>query len=172
MKFFIAFLFLIFGATSASAQVHPKPRATPAKPAPVSKIDKGTVAGRTYTNRTFGFEITFPDTWLIPGDDFESYMKAQGFDLSLKAPDSLTPVSRAKVDRALKQVEVLMTAYRSMPGTTDNAIARIWVENLNGNPQIKDAVDYFDAIRSMYKAMKLPADFTYSETQEIGRAHV
>ena len=165
MKFSIAFLMLIFSATFAAAQARSKPRAVPAKPTLVSKIDKGAVVGRTYTNRSFGFEITFPDTWLIPGDDFESYMKAQGFDLSLKAPDSLTPLSKAKVDRALKQVDILLTAYRSMPGTADNAIARIWVEDLSGNPQIKDAVDYFDAIRTMYKGMKLPADFTYSETQ-------
>jgi hypothetical protein len=125
----------------------------------------GTVSGRTYTNKTFGIEVTFPDTWLIPDSDFEAYMKKQGFDLSLKAPDSLPPASKAKVDQALKRVQVLLTAYRSMPGSTDNAIVRISVEDLKANPQIKDAVDYFDAIRAMYKTMKLPADLEYSDTQ-------
>ena len=49
-----------------------------------------------------------------------------------------------------------------MPGATDNAIVRISVEDLTANPQIKDAVDYFDAIGATYAAMKLPADFKYS----------
>jgi hypothetical protein len=125
----------------------------------------GTVSGRTYTNSTFGIDITFPDTWLIPDSDFEAYMKKQGFDLSLKAPDSLPPSSKTIVDQAIKRVHILVTAYRSMPGAADNAIVRISVEDLTANPQIKDAVDYFDAIRSMYGTMKLPADFKYSETQ-------
>ncbi len=58
-----------------------------------------------------------------------------------------------------------MTAYRSMPGTKDNAIARISAEDLSSQPQIKDAVDYCDAVRATYKAMRLPVDFKYSETQ-------
>ncbi|MEP6946499.1 MAG: hypothetical protein ABJA02_11325 [Acidobacteriota bacterium] len=128
-------------------------------------VDKGTVAGRTYTNTKFQFEITFPDTWLIPGDDFEGFMKSQGYDLSLKAPDTLTTAGKATINAALKRVSILMTAYRSMPGTADNAIMRVSVENLSGNPQIKDAVDYFDAMRASFKTLKLPADFHYSETQ-------
>ena len=32
-------------------------------------------------------------------------------------------------------------------------------------PQVEDAVDYFDLVRSQYAAMKLPPDFKYSETQ-------
>ena len=77
-------------------------------------------------------------------------MKSKGFDLSLKAPDSLPPSSRAKINRALQRVTVLLTAYRSMPGTADNAIVRISVEDLAANPQIKDAVDYFDAMRALF----------------------
>ena len=137
----------------------------PAKPAAKPSVDIGTVYGRTYTNKTFGFEITFPDTWLIPDSDFEAYMKKQGIDLSLKAPDSLPVSSKQKIDQALKRVTILLTAYRSMPGSADNAIVRISVEDLKLNPQIKDAVDYFDAMRAMYKTMKLPSDFEYSETQ-------
>lgn len=162
-------------AAAASAQVRRRPAAAPAPtPVPVKPVakaagptefEKGAVVGRTYTNKKFGFEIVFPDTWLIPDDDFEAYMKKQGFDLSLKAPDSLTPTGKASVNAALKKVTILLTAYRSMPGTADNAIMRVSVEDLALNPQIKDAVDYFDAIRASYKTMKLPADFKYSETQ-------
>lgn len=165
-KFVVLALALLTIPAIADAQTKPKKTAKTSKP-PAAKpaIDKGTVSGRTYTNKTFAFEITFPDTWLIPGDDFEAYMKKQGFDLGLKAPDSLPPASKAKVNSALKRVHILLTAYRSMPGSTDNSIVRISVEDLAANPQIKDAVDYFDAVRAMYKTMKLPAGFKYGETQ-------
>jgi|ERR1035437_5978113 hypothetical protein len=161
----IVFILVLLTAGSYSAQT--KQGTAPAKipgVVPVkagtaivrkSSIDKGTVEGRTYSNKTFGFQVTFPDTWLIPGDDLED----------LKAPDTLPPASKATIDRALKRVDILLTAYRSMPGMTDNAIVRISVEDLSTNPQIKDAVDYFDAIRAMYRTMRLPADFKYSETQ-------
>jgi hypothetical protein len=165
-KFFAAVLFTLLIVTFSFAQTRkPRTKATPTRAAVKPGVDKGTVSGRTYTNNTFSFEITFPDTWLIPGDDFEAYMKKQGFDLSLKAPDSLPLSSKTKINQAIKQVSILLTAYRSMPGMADNAIARVSVENLAGNPQVKDAVDYFDAIRATYGTMKLPADFKYSETQ-------
>jgi hypothetical protein len=138
---------------------------TPDKAGALTDPGKGTVAGRTYTNKKFGFEVVFPDTWLIPGDDFEEAMKKQGFDLGLKAPDSLTPVGQAKINRAVKNVSLLLTAYRSMPGSADNAIVRISAEDLSLNPQITDAVDYFDAIRATFRAVKVPPDFTYSDTQ-------
>ncbi len=136
-------------------------KAVPAVPA----VDQGIISGRTYRNDQFKFELTFPDTWLIPDKDFESYMKAQGFDISLKAPNSLPAGERLKMNRALQNVTVLVTAYRSMPGFADNAIVRISAEDLKANPQIKDAVDYVDAVRSSYNSMKLPADFKFSETQ-------
>lgn len=164
--FVAVFLFLFSSVGFAQKKGRPRPRRTPAKAAPAkASVDMGSVSGRTYTNKTFGFEVTFPDTWLIPDNDFEDYMKKQGFDLSLKAPDSLPPSTKNTLNRALKQVTILLTAYRSMPGSADNAIVRISVENLAANPQIKDAVDYFDAIRAMYKTMKLPAELEYSETQ-------
>ena len=155
----------LFFAASAHAQTKPKPRRTPAKVSVKPLVDPGKVTGRTYTNATFNFEVTFPDTWLIPDADFEAYMKKQGFDLSLKAPDSLPAASQTKINQAVKRVNILLTAYRSMPGATDNAIVRISVENLAANPQIKDAVDYFDAIRTTYKVITLPYDFKYSDTK-------
>ncbi|CAN5333525.1 hypothetical protein BH10ACI2_BH10ACI2_15990 [soil metagenome] len=148
-----------------AAKVTTKPTAT-AEVTPIAKpsVDMGKVVGRTYTNETFGFEVTFPDEWLIPDSDFEAYMKKQGFDLSLKAPDSLPVSTKTQVNKAIRRVNILLTAYRSMPGSADNAIVRISVEDLAANPQIEDAVDYFDAIRATYATMKLPADFKYSET--------
>ena len=61
-----------------------------------------------------------------------------------------------------------------MPGYPDIAVVRISVEDLSPNPQIKDAVDYFDAIRAMYKTMKLPPDFKFSERQaeQLGSAQL
>lgn len=151
--------------TTTRPTPRPVPSSTPAIVPVKPSVDMGTVSGRTYTNQTFNFEVTFPDTWLIPDSDFEAYMKKQGFDLSLKAPDSLPPAAKITVNQAIKRVNILLTAYRSMPGTAENAIVRISVEDLSANPQIKDAVDYFDAIRAMYATMKLPADFKYSQTQ-------
>jgi hypothetical protein len=146
-----------------------KPAASKPAPAIVPIAEgtnpRGAVSGRTYTNKAFGFEVTFPMAWLIPGDDFEAEMKKAGFDLSLSPPPSVSGVDRAKMNKALQQVNILLTAYRSMPGSVDNAIVRISTEDLRSNSQIKDAVDYFDAMRVQFKAMKLPADFKYSETQ-------
>lgn len=132
--------------------------------APIADSDKAAF-GRTYTNREFGFGLSFPMTWLIPGDDFEAEMKKAGFDLSLKPPPNVTGVDRARMNKALQRVTILLTAYRSMPGSADNAIVRISTEDLRSNPQIRDAVDYFDAMRAQFGAMKLASDFKYSETQ-------
>jgi len=161
----LLFIILLLGTAAVSAQRKPKPKPAPQPTPAKSAIDRGKVSGRTYTNKALEFEITFPDSWLIPGDDFEAYMKKQGFDLSLKAPDSLPPATKAQLNKAIKRVEILLTAYRSMPGMPDNAIVRISVEDLSANPQIKDAVDYFDAMRAMYSKMKLPRDLKISETQ-------
>lgn len=149
---FIVGIILLSASFGFAQKAKPKKPSAKSKAAAKPKVDMGTVSGRTYTNKTFGFEITFPDTWLIPDSDFEAYMKQKGFDVSLKIPASMP-------------VTVLMTAYRSMPGTPDNAIARISVEDLKAQPQIKDAVDYFDAVRAGFLKVKLPADFKYSETQ-------
>ena len=129
-----------------TAKTAPK---TAVKAAPKKAVDEGKLVGRTYTNQTFNFEITFPDAWLVPDKDFEAYMLAQGIDVRLKVPPTIT---------------VLQTAYKLMPGTQENSIVRVAVEDLKANPQIKDAVDYFDAMRKSFKAVKTPADFKYSET--------
>ncbi|HTH36874.1 MAG TPA: hypothetical protein VL572_02870 [Pyrinomonadaceae bacterium] len=163
------------GQTSvAKTKTATKPASTKpaaAKQPAAASVDKGSVTGRTYTNRSLGFELTFPDTWVIPGEDFEAEMKKAGYDLSLRPPIGITAADRAKMTRDLKNVTIAMTAYRSMPGSADNAIVRISLESLAANPQVKDAVDYFDAMRNLYKTMALPKDFKYSETQaeQLGR---
>ncbi len=163
--FAIGLILLLSPFSFAQKKAKAKPRSAPAKTVAKPTIDMGTVSGRTYTNKMLGFEVTFPLSWLIPDSDFEAYMKKQGYDLSLKAPDSLPMPSKAAVNKALKQVTVLLTAYRSMPGSADNAIVRISAEDLKQNPQIKNAADYLDAIRTMYKSLKPPPDFTYSDTE-------
>jgi hypothetical protein len=131
-------------------------------------VPKGTVSGRTYTNKGLGFSITFPDTWLIPGDDFVAYMKKAGFDISPKPPKAANPADQKKVDAAFYRLKILLTAYRSLPGTEGNSVARIAVENvklLNTNWPVKDAVDYVDLVRSQMNSVKMPADQRFSETQ-------
>jgi hypothetical protein len=123
------------------------------------------VSGRTYTNLEQGFEVTFPDTWLIPGDDFEEFLKEKKIDISIKPPETISKPSRMQLERDFKRVTILLTAYRSMPGKADNAVVRIATEDIRLNPAVKDAVDYFDLMRSQFAFLQMPADFTYSETK-------
>lgn len=173
----VSIIALCGAAFAQKAAIRPKSPAKPASslpagvPAAAGREKDEPLAGRTYTNKDFAFEITFPTTWLIPGDDFEAEMKKAGFDLSLSPPSGLSGVDRARMNKALQQVKILLTAYRSMPGSADNAIVRISAEDLSVNPQIRDAVDYFDAMRAQFRSMKLPADFKYSETgaEKLGK---
>ena len=167
-KVFQILLVVVLASTPSLAQRKPIQKPASVKPpavVPVREIvDKGGVSGRTYTNERLNFSVTFPDTWLVPDNDFEGYMKKQGFDLSLKAPDNLGMAEKAKINQSLKRVQILVTAYRSMPGSTENAIMRVSAEDLKAYPHVKDAVDYFDLMRAVFKTMKLPPDFRYSET--------
>ncbi len=169
---------LIVNAQTKPRRAQPSASARTAEPSefpaavPVKKgAERSETKGPAYANAEFGFAVTFPATWLIPGEDFEREMKNAGFDLSLSAPPELNGVERVRMDRALQNVKILATAYRSMPGSADNAIVRISAEDLLTNPQINDAVDYFDAMRSQFAAMKLPPEFKYSETgaEKLGK---
>ena len=92
-------------------------------------------------------------------------MKSSGYDITLKAPDNVSGASKIQLEKALQKVKILVTGYRSIPGSADNAILRVSVEDLRTVPAVKDAVDYFDLMRSQFAVMKLPTDFKYSETQ-------
>jgi hypothetical protein len=162
-----ALLFIGLTAVPFYAQKTARPKAkAPAKPAakPAAKVlDPGKVEGRTYSNQALNFSVTFPDTWLIPDSDFEKYMKSQGFDLSLKVPPGLSPQTTSKLKQSTQRVTVLLTAYKYLPGLSENAIVRISVEDLRTFPQIKDGVDYIDAMRQTFKGLQVPG-FKYSET--------
>lgn len=167
-------LFLFVFASLAFGQDRRIPPGVPIKEVPPAEKPESVpdgVAGRTYTNPELGFRITFPDEWLIPGDDFEDYLKSQGIDIGLKAPESIGRIDQIQLERALERVRVLVTAYRAMPGSADNAIVRVAAEDLSTVPQVKDAVDYVDLMRSQFAASKLPPDLKYSETraEQLGR---
>ncbi|MBK9164987.1 MAG: hypothetical protein IPM21_13980 [Acidobacteria bacterium] len=169
----IAFLFA-FSAATAFGQGSPKPPGVPIKEIQSPEKPSDTivgVSGRIYSNPDLGFRITFPDEWLIPGDDFEDYLKSQGIDIGLKAPESIGRIDQIQLERALERVRVLVTAYRAMPGSEENAIVRVAAEDLSTVPQVKDAVDYVDLMRSQFAAARTPPDFKYSETQaeRLGR---
>jgi hypothetical protein len=151
-------------ATVAPPSAKPAVRAVAADP----PVPVGTVSGRTYTDRGLGFEITFPDTWLVAGDDFIGYMKAKGFDLTPRPPKAADLASQGKVNADFKRLKILLTVYRSLPGTAENAVARIAAESirsLNTNRPVTDAVDYVDLMRSQLAAVRMPPSFKYSETQ-------
>ncbi len=171
MRSISAIILLLLCVSFAAAQK----RRTPAKKLPSSipvkegtevreaakKLDPGTVKGRTYINPTLSFQVTFPDSWLIPGPDFEGYMKAAGFDLHTVNTEALGPLAKKQF---AKNVTILLTAYRSMPGTPDNTFVLIAAEDLSSVPQIKDAVDYIDVVRQSLLRAKLPAGFKFGET--------
>jgi len=171
MRYTVIIAVLIFCSVGFAQKAAPKPvpkktpDVVPVKSSIVETDELGRIEGRTYTNTVYDFQITFPDTWLVPDRDFEAFMKLQGHDIGLKAPDNVGQAGKIQIDKALDRVKILATAYRALPGMADNAILRVSVEDLRLNPAVKDAVDYFDLMRSQFAVMKLPADFKYSETQ-------
>ena len=180
MKQYAAFLAIsLIASLAVSAQVKPAPSPpspavpsiVPVKPGSIMTpmveqraVDTGTFVGRKYTNKTFGFELSFPYTWLIPDSNLETAMKKNGYNLHVADLSRMDPQFQADIRNFEKRVTVLLTVYRSLPGTIENGIMLISAEDLAGNPQIKDAVDYLDAIRATYKTLRLPPDFKYSET--------
>lgn len=164
----LIFVFAVWFPVVSVAQTKPKPRPIPAGvPVKATGVEAygGSVEGRTYRNGKFFFEVSVPDDWYIAGPDFEKVVKENGFDLSLDMPayTALKPATTAA--KPIRKVDILMTAFRSDPESKGNAVLRVAVEDLKPNPQIKDAVDYFDAITAAYMSIKLPPDFKYSATK-------
>lgn len=149
---------IIVGFSFASAQPAKKaskiPAGVPVKEASV-EASGGSVEGRKYANKKFGFALTVPENWFIAGPDFETVVKEKGFDLR----------SDDIAGKANRNIDILMTAFSSGKLAGQNVILRITAENLRPNPQIRDAVDYFDAITAAFMSAKLPPDFTYSATK-------
>ncbi len=154
---------IALSAVITTAQKPKVKRTTAAKTAAAKPTDVGTVSGKTYTSTAYHFQVTFPETWLIPDKDFERAMLNQGIDLRFKLPPGVGTKNDSKT--APISLKILLTAYSALPGTPSAATARISVEDLSGLPQVKDAVDYFDLMRLNFQNMKTPAGFKYSETQ-------
>ncbi len=127
--------------------------------------EAGDVVGRTYTNVLLGLRIEIPENWFMGGPDFERILKQNGYDLSLTAPNNIAISDQAVINKAIKNVTVLLTAFREDRSTKKSALFRVSVEDISAYPQIRDAVDYFDAVRATYRSIKLPPDFVYSETK-------
>lgn len=159
MRSVLVLLFLA-AAISSSAQTKATAKPTP-KPEQKSvaedQIEKngGKIVDRTYSNDTLKFKFTLPVGWFFAGRDFESVLRSEGIDLS-------TSNSSARL---------LFTAFTAETATKKAAILRVATENLTLQPQIKDEVDYLDAIRASFKRQRLPADFVYGETgaEVLGR---
>ena len=128
-------------------------------------IFKGEIVGNTYTNKIYNFEITLPENWILPGEEFEKIAREQGINLNMETPKATDPKIQPKLNQMKNNISVLFNAFKYESGTDKNAFLRVSVEDLQDLPQVKDAVDYFDLMRETYKNIKLPADFKYSETQ-------
>lgn len=156
---------IVSGVSYAQNPAVKRTRPAPVKTSPGPAVDPGTVAFRTYTNSTLNFSVTFPESWIIPDKDIEAYVKTQGVELNPMMPSILLQSTKNQIIRNTKRVSILLTAYKKVPGMAGNSVIRVAVEDLKAFPQIKDAVDYMDAMRGTYKSMQLPAGFKYSETQ-------
>ena len=143
----------------------PANRIVPVKSVPKKEVTASKPAGTKYTNDDLKFEIMLPEPWLVADTKFNEKISGQGIDLTLKAPDGLSKVSQVQVNRALSRVTVLLTAYRPTFATEESALIRVSHEDLTSLPEVRDAVDYFDLMRSQFKVMQLPQSFSYSETQ-------
>ncbi|HQZ95722.1 MAG TPA: hypothetical protein PLP21_05355 [Pyrinomonadaceae bacterium] len=156
-KVFLVVGVSVFLVINGFSQTKPKvtkfPAGVPVKETGVEATG-GKVEERTYSNKKFGFEITVPQNWFIGGADFERVLKDSGHDIGVDLATS----------KASRSIQVLMTAFRS-EATSGGAILRVTSEDLKPNPQIRDAVDYFDAITAAYATAKLPPDFVYSATK-------
>lgn len=150
-----------------------KPVSAPTTKPPVaasapSSIPRGSVAGGVYKNTFLGFTIPVPDSWTIATSEFTAYMTQKGVDISPKPPKAADPLSQKTVDTNFKRLNILLTAYRSLPGSPQNAMMRIAAEDvrkLNTNRPVNDAVDYVDLMRSQLHSVQMPASYRYSDTQ-------
>ena len=70
MRTICTVLLLAFSVVAQSIPANPLPdKKGDAVVSIADANDRGTVSGRTYTNHGLGFEITFPNTWLVRDDD-------------------------------------------------------------------------------------------------------
>ncbi len=141
------------------------PAAVPVKSSVAETDEFGRIEGQKYTNSVHGFQITFPDNWSVNDREFEAIVKPYGIDLSMVVPENFGGPGKVQMQRKFENVKVLLYAHHSISVANAGALVRLAVEDVRLNPVIKDAVDYFDLMRSQFALMKAPADFKYSETQ-------
>lgn len=157
-KLFFLIILSICIPAHYNAQSIAKP-APPKKKQPLIKtqpaVDYGEILDRTYTNFFFEFKLTFPPGWFVNTVENDADLKKVNINL-----DAETPINTKNVLNAFKFQEKLGV----------NSVFRISAEDLDDFPNIKDAVDYFDAMRQTFKVVKLPQNFKYSETnaEKIG----
>jgi hypothetical protein len=170
-KVLISIVLTLMASFAADAQTRSAPKTTKAASGAVqtqSSISRGTVAGGVYTNPSLGLTVPLPESWIIANSEFVSYMKGKGVDISPRPPRAADLLSQKKVDDNFKRLNVLVTAYRSPPGTAENAMIRIAEEDirlLDTSRPVNDAVDYIDLMRSQLGSVKMPAGYSFSETQ-------
>jgi len=161
---------ILFSQTKTTVIPSPNRTATPPSAAKgtTTAIPKGTITGNVYTNKLLGFAIPLPDAWTIATDEFVTYMRSKGVDVTAKPPRAADLLSQKKVDDNFKRLSILATAYRSAFGSPQNSMIQIAAEdirNLNTNRPVKDAVDYVDLMRAQLATVNMPATYKYSETQ-------
>lgn len=166
MKSSLLFFGLLIAASSVFAQGN-DPTKVPIKngTAVESTRSEGYFIGKTYVNERLDLEITFPMSWSLPGGDYESMMKPKRIDPKLKASDDLPLDDQQRINKQLEKVTVLLTAYNELPGRARQSTIRVATERIDSLTKIKDSVDYFDYMRSVFRSMSLPEGFSYSETK-------
>lgn len=140
--------FAPFAAAQSKQRTKRKPTPTPEVEDMVVK-NGGSIDGKTYSNAALHLAFTLPNDWYFAGRDFEAALRKQGIDLSVSENE---------------RTKVLFTAFRSTPESKTSAVIRFVTEDIADQPQIRDAVDYLDAVRNAYQTMRVPVDLKYGET--------
>jgi hypothetical protein len=154
MRRCVVFFFIgLMLAGSATAQKQRSlPPIVPAKESSIP-TETGLLDGRIFESKKYSFTVTVPDSWFVAGADFEKILKDNGHDLGTEA-----------VVRGGRPVEMLLTAFRSQKGRP-GAVLRVTAESIADYQQIRDAVDYLDAITAIYASVTLPPGFAYSSVR-------
>lgn len=136
-----------FYAQPKAKPTPPKRPAAEKKPQPA--VDLSEILDRSYTNFFFGFKLTFPADWFVDTVENDADLKKAKINLDIETP---------------KNTKNILNAFNFQEKLGVNSVFRISVEDLENFPNIKDAVDYLDAMRQTFKVKQLPPDFKYSET--------
>src|SRR5436190_1710445 len=113
MRKFLILLVILSEASIAYSQAKTAPtrsstRSTTAPPVSsagtATFLDRGKIVGKTYTNKTLGLQITFPDVWIVANSDFSTYVKSKGVDLAPKPPKAANPSDQAKLNADFKRL--------------------------------------------------------------------